>query len=128
VLTHTRVNGGARADALLPLSLPRYPTQGMHEELAQQNKELDALDNKATATRDRINDVNKNSQLRNMGGWLAGWCDGGAVWAVGGWGLCSMNATAGGGPTRTRQLGPSWLKRLHWGQARLPKRECARNW
>ncbi|KAG2454682.1 hypothetical protein HYH02_000520 [Chlamydomonas schloesseri] len=42
--------------------------RGMHEELAQQNKELDALDSKATATRDRINDVNKNSQLRNMAG------------------------------------------------------------
>ncbi|KAG2436492.1 hypothetical protein HXX76_006792 [Chlamydomonas incerta] len=40
--------------------------RGMHDELAEQNKELDALDSKATATRDRINDVNKNSQLRNM--------------------------------------------------------------
>ncbi|PNW86893.1 hypothetical protein CHLRE_02g100250v5 [Chlamydomonas reinhardtii] len=40
--------------------------RGMHGELAAQNKELDALDDKAAATRDRINDVNKNSQLRNM--------------------------------------------------------------
>ncbi|PNW86894.1 hypothetical protein CHLRE_02g100250v5 [Chlamydomonas reinhardtii] len=42
--------------------------RGMHGELAAQNKELDALDDKAAATRDRINDVNKNSQLRNMAG------------------------------------------------------------
>ncbi|EFJ48399.1 hypothetical protein VOLCADRAFT_104786 [Volvox carteri f. nagariensis] len=39
----------------------------MHDELASQNRELDVLDSKAAATRDRINDVNKNSQLRDFG-------------------------------------------------------------
>ncbi|GIL53823.1 hypothetical protein Vafri_9459 [Volvox africanus] len=39
----------------------------MHDELATQNRELDVLDSKAAATRDRLNDVNKNSQLRNLG-------------------------------------------------------------
>ncbi|GLI68289.1 hypothetical protein VaNZ11_012649 [Volvox africanus] len=39
----------------------------MHDELATQNRELDVLDSKAAATRDRLNDVNKDSQLRNLG-------------------------------------------------------------
>ncbi|GIL86287.1 hypothetical protein Vretimale_13720 [Volvox reticuliferus] len=39
----------------------------MHDELATQNRELDVLDSKAAATRDRLNDVNKNSQLCNLG-------------------------------------------------------------
>ncbi|GLC36830.1 hypothetical protein PLESTB_000778200 [Pleodorina starrii] len=38
----------------------------MTDELAVQNRELDVLDGKAASTRDRLNDVNKNSQLRNF--------------------------------------------------------------
>ncbi|KAG2484314.1 hypothetical protein HYH03_016856 [Edaphochlamys debaryana] len=38
----------------------------MTDELTTQNRQLDGLDTKAEATKGRIDDVNKNSQLRNM--------------------------------------------------------------
>ncbi|KXZ44782.1 SNAP34 protein [Gonium pectorale] len=41
--------------------------KAMNGELATQNAELEGLDAKASATRDRVGDVNKNSQLRNLG-------------------------------------------------------------
>ncbi|GFR52989.1 hypothetical protein Agub_g15679 [Astrephomene gubernaculifera] len=40
--------------------------KGMTDELSLQNRELESLDGKVAATHSRINDVNKNSQLRNM--------------------------------------------------------------
>ena len=39
----------------------------MTDELDRQGKVVDALDSKTAVTHDRINDVNKNSQLRNLG-------------------------------------------------------------
>ena len=51
--------------ASTPACLPAC-AQVMNDELARQNRVLDVLDDKASATTGRIDNMNKNSQLREF--------------------------------------------------------------